>query len=390
LTAHRPIRCGRHIRLGSSAAEIGRASSRTSRTYGTNAARDETSVVPAERPSEAGADFMSGIEGTTCLITGGAGFVGSHLSDLLLTRGESLVLLDDLSTGRVDNVRHMLQDPRVRFVEGSILDEALVQSLVAEVDVVVHLAAAVGVQLIVERPLDSLITNIHGTEVVLGACADLGPKVLVASTSEIYGKNAGGPLREDDDRIFGTPFKARWSYSTAKAVDEILAYTYHRERGTPSIVVRLFNTVGPRQTGAYGMVVPRFVRQALKGEDLTVYGDGEQRRCFCHVHDTVAALVSLLDHPDSVGGVFNVGSQNEVSINELAELIIGMTGSRSRVVHVPYEVAYEEGFEDMERRYPDLGRIGALTGWRPQRSLDQILADVVSYERAGLPVGERP
>ncbi|MGH2652936.1 MAG: NAD-dependent epimerase/dehydratase family protein [Actinomycetota bacterium] len=332
--------------------------------------------------------LMSTLNQTRYLITGGAGFIGSHLADALVGRGDRVTLLDDLSTGRTENIGHLVDRPDVTFLEGSILDEELVARLVEDADVVVHLAAAVGVHLIVEQPLNSLITNIHGTEVVLGACAELGTKVMVASTSEIYGKNASGPLGEDDDRILGSAFKSRWSYSTAKAVDEILAYTYHRERGTPSIVVRLFNTVGPRQTGAYGMVVPRFVRQALRGEDITVYGDGEQQRCFCHVQDTVAALVSLLDHPDSVGGVFNVGSQNEVTINELARRVLEMTGSRSGTVHIPYDEAYEEGFEDMERRYPDITRIGNLTGWKPRASLGDILADVIAYQRAQTPVGD--
>ncbi|HEX2031673.1 MAG TPA: GDP-mannose 4,6-dehydratase [Actinomycetota bacterium] len=327
--------------------------------------------------------------GASYLITGGAGFIGSHLADALVARGDRVVLLDDLSTGRFDNIAHIAERPEVRFVEGSILDEDVVRALVGEVDIVVHLAAAVGVHLIVQRPLDSLITNIHGTEVVLGACADAGRKVLLASTSEIYGKNGEGPLHEESDRIIGHPFKARWSYSTSKAVDEILAQAYHRERGLPSIVVRLFNTVGPRQTGAYGMVVPRFVRQALREEDVTVYGEGDQRRCFCHVEDTVAALTSLLDHPDAVGSVFNVGSEHEVTINELAALVVHMTGSTSRIVHVPYDVAYEEGFEDMERRFPDVSRIARLTGWRPRRSLGRILTDVIAYERERLGVGER-
>jgi UDP-glucose 4-epimerase len=258
--------------------------------------------------------------------------------------------------------------------------------LVAEAEVIVHLAASVGVELIVERPLESLLNNIRGTEVVLEACADLGRKVLVASTSEIYGKNSKGPLHEEDDRILGSPFKARWAYSTSKAVDEILAYTYWRERGTPSIVVRLFNTVGPRQTGAYGMVVPRFVQQALRGEDLTVFGDGDQRRCFCHVQDAVRALISLLDHPGSVGKVFNIGSQEEITIDDLAALVIRMTGSSSKVTLIPYEVAYEEGFEDMLRRLPDISRIGALTGWRPTKSLEEIVSDVIAYEKERLPV----
>ena len=316
------------------------------------------------------------------LITGGAGFIGSHLADALLAREDRVTLVDNLSTGRLDNVRHLVDAGQAELVEASILDEGLIRKYVADADVVVHLAASVGVQLIVDRPLESLLNNIRGTEVILEACAEAGTKVLVASTSEIYGKNAQGPLHEDADRILGSPFVARWSYSTSKAVDEILAHAYWRERGTPSIVVRLFNTVGPRQTGAYGMVVPRFVGQALRGKPLTVYGTGTQRRCFCHVHDVVAALMALLDHPDAVGSVFNIGAPNETTMEELARRVIEMTGSDSSLVHVPYEVAYEEGFEDMERRVPDISRIGNLTGWQPTRSLEDILDDVIAYERS--------
>jgi UDP-glucose 4-epimerase len=318
------------------------------------------------------------------LITGGAGFIGSHVADALLTRGDRVLALDDLSTGSEDNVRHLLDHPRFELREGSILDHDLVSKLASGVDVVVHLAAAVGVKLIVEQPLSSLLTNIRGTEIVLDAASGAGCKVLITSTSEIYGKNANGPLREDDDRILGSPFKARWSYSTSKAVDEILARGYWRDRGTPTVVVRLFNTVGPRQTGAYGMVVPTFVRQALEGEPITVYGDGEQRRSFCHVRDVVSALLELLDHPGAVGDVFNVGARNEVTINELAGLILAATGSSSPVVHVPYDVAYEEGFEDMERRVPDTGKVEALTGWRATRSLPDVIGDVIEHERAGV------
>jgi UDP-glucose 4-epimerase len=315
------------------------------------------------------------------LITGGAGFIGSHLTDALVSRGDSVLALDDLSTGSGDNVRHLLGHPRFDLREGSILDHDLVAKLAGEVDVIVHLAAAVGVKLIVERPLDSLLTNIRGTEIVLEVAAEEGRTVLITSTSEIYGKNVTEPLREDADRILGSPFKARWSYSTSKAVDEILANGYFRERGTPTIVARLFNTVGPRQTGAYGMVIPRFVRQALEGQPVTVYGDGEQRRSFCHVQDLVRALVALLDHPGAVGDVFNVGARNEVTINRLAQLVIAATGSPSSIVHVPYDEAYEVGFEDMERRVPDTTKVEALTGWRPERSMEEILADVIAHER---------
>jgi UDP-glucose 4-epimerase len=263
-----------------------------------------------------------------------------------------------------------------------------VAQLAGRAEVVVHLAAAVGVRLIVERPLESLITNIRGTEIVLDAAAMGECRVLVASTSEIYGKNAWGPLTENADRVLGSPFVARWSYSEAKAVDEILAHAYWRERGTEAIVVRLFNCVGPRQTGAYGMVVPTLVRQALVGDDLTVYGTGEQLRCFCHVADTVDAVVRLLDHPASPGEPFNIGAAYEISINDLATMIIDRTGSSSRVVHIPYDVAYEKGFEDMERRVPDTAKLEALTGWAPAHDLERTIDDVIAFERSRLAVTE--
>ncbi len=323
---------------------------------------------------------MTTAEPVEYLITGGAGFIGSHLADTLLARGGTVTLLDDVSTGSTRNIAHMLDDPRVRFVEGSIMDEPLVGKLVGEADVVVHLAASVGVHLIIERPLESLLNNIRGTEIVLEACAEADRKVLVASTSEIYGKNTGA-LHEDADRVLGSPFVSRWSYSTAKAVDEILAYNYWRDRGTPTVVVRLFNCVGPRQTGEFGMVVPNLVRQALEGRELTVFGDGEQQRSFCHVLDVVAALVALLDHPGAVGEVFNVGAPQEITINGLADLVIRSTGSASSVRHIPYDEAYEQGFEDMQRRFPDITRIRTLTSWEPSRSIEQIVDDVVRYER---------
>jgi UDP-glucose 4-epimerase len=316
------------------------------------------------------------------LITGGAGFIGSHLAELLLARGDTVFALDDESTGSIDNVRHLLEHPSFSLRQGTVLNHPLVAQLAGRADVVVHLAAAVGVKLIVERPLESLITNIRGTEIVLDAAAMGECRVLVASTSEIYGKNAWGPLTENADRILGSPFVARWSYSEAKAVDEILAHAYWRERGTEAVVVRLFNCVGPRQSGAYGMVAPTLVRQALRGEDLTVFGTGEQLRCFCHVADTVDAIVRLLDHPDSPGEPFNIGAAHEISINDLASMVIERTGSGSSVVHIPYEVAYEEGFEDMERRVPDTTKLEALTDWRPTRSLEQTIDDVIEYERS--------
>jgi UDP-glucose 4-epimerase len=318
------------------------------------------------------------------LITGGAGFIGSHLADRLLARGDEVVALDDLSTGSVSNIAHLADEPRFELRQGTILDYGLVSELASEVDTVVHLAAAVGVKLIVERPLESLITNIRGTEIVLDAASKADRRILISSTSEIYGKNASGPLREDADRILGSPFVARWSYSTSKAVDEILANAYWKDRGLEAIVVRLFNCVGPRQTGEFGMVLPRFVRQALAGEDITVYGSGEQQRCFCHVLDVVAALVGLLDHPGAIGDVFNVGAPHELTINELAERIIAATGSSSRLVRIPYDQAYETGFEDMERRVPDIGKIRSLTGWEPELGLDRMVADVIEWERRGV------
>jgi UDP-glucose 4-epimerase len=322
------------------------------------------------------------------LITGGAGFIGSHLADRLLARGDRVLALDDLSTGSSRNIAHLSDHPGFRFVQGSILDHPLVAGLVADSDAVVHLAAAVGVRLIVEKPLESLLTNIRGTEIVLDAVAEGGRKILITSTSEIYGKNASGPLHEDADRILGSPFKARWSYSTAKAVDEILARAYWHDRGVPSIVVRLFNCVGPRQTGEFGMVVPSFVRQALAGQDITVYGDGTQRRCFCHVLDTVGALVAVLDHPGAIGDVFNVGAPHELSMNDLAERIVAASGSGSRIVHIPYDEAYEEGFEDMERRVPDIAKIKALTGWEPALGLEQIIEDAIEFERTDARTGQ--
>jgi UDP-glucose 4-epimerase len=316
------------------------------------------------------------------LITGGAGFIGSHLADALVGAGHEVVALDNLSTGRATNIAHLDGHPRFRFVQGSVLDEVLVDDLVRGADVVVHLAAAVGVQLIVRHPLRSLMTNIRGTEVVLGAAHRYRVKALLASTSEIYGKNGKGPLREDDDRVIGSPGVARWAYSTAKAVDEILAYAYHKERGLPTVVVRMFNTVGPRQTGAYGMVLPRFAQQAVRGEALTVYGDGTQTRCFCHVEDVVRAMLGLLEEPRAEGDVFNIGTTEEVSILELARRVIEAAGSASEVRLVPYEEAYEEGFEDMLRRVPDISKIRALTGWEPRYKLNEIIAQVVAEARA--------
>jgi UDP-glucose 4-epimerase len=314
----------------------------------------------------------------TYLVTGGAGFIGSHLVDGLLARGEHVVALDNVSTGRLANLEHAARQANFRFVHGSVLDELTVDELVHECDVVVHLAAAVGVQLIVEQPLRSFTTNIRGSQIIIEASHRYRRTILIASTSEIYGKNTAVPLQEDDDRVLGAPTVARWAYSTSKAVDEILAFAYHRERGLPSIVARLFNTVGPRQSPAYGMVVPRLVRQALHGEPLTVFGDGSQTRCFCHVHDVVDALIRLLVNPDAIGGVFNVGSEEEVSILELAHRVRELAESGSAITLVPYEQAYERGFEDMPRRLPDTSRLHALTGWKPSHTLDDILREMIA------------
>lgn len=314
---------------------------------------------------------------TRYLVTGGAGFIGSHLVDALLTAGNKVIAFDSLATGRIENLTFAREFEDFTFVQASVLDELALDEVVRRCEVVVHLAAAVGVKLIVEQPLYSLTTNIKGAMTVLEAAHRYRRKVMVMSSSEIYGKNNAGPLREQADRLLGSPAVSRWAYSTSKAVDEILAYAYYRERDLPTVVARLFNTVGPRQSASYGMVIPRFVRQAIAGEPLTVFGDGTQTRCFCHITDCVRALQGLLDEPAAEGDVFNVGSTYEISIEDLANIIISKTNSSSVVARVPYEVAYEAGFEDMSRRIPDVHKISALTGWHAQRSLDQILDDVI-------------
>jgi UDP-glucose 4-epimerase len=315
------------------------------------------------------------------LVTGGAGFIGSHMSQRLLKRGDQVVVLDNVSTGSDENISSIRAEPGFEFVHGSVLDQMLVEELVADVDVVVHLAAAVGVRLIIDQPLKSLITNIRGSENILEAAWKHGARTLVTSTSEIYGKNSSVPLSETDDRILGPPSVARWAYSTSKAVDEILGLAYHREKGLPTVIVRLFNTVGPRQTGQYGMVIPTLIDQALEGKDLTVYGDGQQTRCFCYVDDTIEALIRLLDGEGTEGQVVNVGNPEEVTIEELARRIIAKTGSGSEIRFVPYAEAYEAGFEDMVRRVPDVSKIKTLTGWEPRHSLDQILDNMVEAAR---------
>ena len=325
----------------------------------------------------------------TYLVTGGAGFIGSHLADALLARGDRVVAVDNLSTGRLANLEAAGREPAFRFVHGSVLDELLVDELVRDCDTVVHLAAAVGVKLVMEHPLRSVTTNIRGTAVVMEAAHRYRRPVLLASTSEIYGKNGAGPLAETHDRVLGSPSVTRWAYSTAKAVDEVLAYAYHRERGLPTTVVRLFNTVGPRQSPAYGMVIPRFVRQALAGEPLTVYGDGHQTRCFGHVSDAVAAILGLLGRGEAVGDVFNVGSQEEVSILELARRVVSRTDGSSPLRMVPYDEAYGDGFEDMARRVPDTSKLRGLLGWAPTWGLDAILDEMIAeatVESACVPV----
>jgi len=316
------------------------------------------------------------------LVTGGAGFIGSHLVEALLARGDSVVALDNLFTGRERNLANAYVNPNFRFVPGSVLDKLMVDELVHQCDFVVHLAAVVGVRLIVEQPLRSFTTNIQGSEIVIEAAYRHRRPILVTSTSEIYGKNSNGPLGEMADRVLGSPTIARWAYSTAKAVDEILAYSYYRERGLPTTVVRLFNTVGPRQSPAYGMVIPRLVRQAIRGEPLTVYGDGRQTRCFCHVSDVVNALLLLLNNPSTYGEVFNVGATEEISILELATRIADRTGNRSPVELIPYDKAYEVGFEDMRRRVPDTTKVKGVTGWQPTRSLDDILTETIAEAEA--------
>ena len=318
---------------------------------------------------------------TTHLITGGAGFIGSHLTEVLLARGDHVLALDDLSTGSLDNIRVALSHPAYRLSEGSVSDTRTVGELAAQAQTVFHLAAAVGVQLIVEHPVHTIVTNVMGTEVVLDAARQYGCRVVLASSSEVYGKGAKVPFSEDDDVLLGPTSRSRWSYAASKMVDEFLALAYQREHGVSVIVARLFNTIGPRQTGRYGMVVPRLTRQALAGEPLTVYGDGTQSRCFCDVRDVVEALLGLAAHGDADGAVFNVGSTQEITIDALARRIRALAASRSDIVYVPYDVAYAAGFEDMQRRVPDTARLSRLTGWQPRRSLDETLHAVIAYER---------
>jgi nucleoside-diphosphate-sugar epimerase len=315
------------------------------------------------------------------LITGGAGFIGSHLAERHLTRGDEVYIIDDLSTGSMENIERIKSMPDFHYHLDTVTKEHLIAELVDLCDEIYHLAAAVGVRLIVESPVRTIETNIRGTEVVLNHAAKKRKRVLVTSTSEVYGKRDRVPFREEDDLVMGPTNKGRWSYACSKAIDEFLAIAYWKEKRVPTVIARLFNTVGPRQTGQYGMVIPNFVRQALKGEDITVYGDGTQTRCFTHVSDVVDALIKLIEHPQAVGEVYNIGGDFEVSILELAERIKGLTGSNSEIVFVPYSEAYEEGFEDMSRRVPDISKIKGLIGYQPKLSLDEILLSVIDYQR---------
>jgi len=313
------------------------------------------------------------------LITGGAGFIGSHLAEELLRRGDLVSVIDDLSTGRLENMANLMNSPRFSIVMETILNETVMDRLVSECDIIYHLAAAVGVELIVSKPVEVIQTNILGTDMVLKLANRYLKKVVITSTSEIYGKNTQVPFKENDDRVLGSTTKHRWSYSCSKAVDEFLALAYHKEKKLEIVIVRLFNTVGPRQTGRYGMVIPRFVVQALKGDPITVYNDGNMIRCFTYVSDVVDAIISLAHHPDAIGNIFNIGSTEAISINDLALKIKEKTNSDSPIKYVPYDEAYEQGFEDMTVRVPDLSKIKALIGFQPSINLDGILDKVIEY-----------
>ena len=315
------------------------------------------------------------------LITGGAGFVGSHLAEALLERGDEVFVLDNLSTGSIDNIAHLKSEPRFHYTIDTITNEPLLAEMIDTCDTVLHLAAAVGVKLIVEAPVHTIETNVHGTEVVLKHANKKKKLVLIASTSEVYGKSTEVPFKEDADLVLGPSEKHRWAYACSKLIDEFLALAYWKERKLPVIIVRLFNTVGPRQTGQYGMVIPNFVRQALAGHPITVFGDGHQSRSFTYVGDVVRAMVALINEPAAIGHVFNIGHGAEIAINELAEKVKALTSSPSEIVHIPYDRAYESGFEDMPRRVPDITKLQSLIGFRPTVELDEILTRVIESFR---------
>jgi UDP-glucose 4-epimerase len=313
------------------------------------------------------------------LVTGGAGFIGSHLCERLVMEGHEVIALDSISTGLLSNLSGVTNSPQFEFVEGSILDTKTLRPLVEKSDYIFHLAAAVGVFNIVKQPLASLLTNIRGTENVLEAAEAYNTPFFLTSSSEVYGKNISNSLKESDDRILGSPVTLRWSYSEAKAIDESLAYAYHFEKNLETRIVRFFNTVGPRQLGSYGMVIPRFVKAALSNEPITVYGDGKQTRCFVHVYDVIDAVMSVAFAENSIGKVVNIGNNIEISINDLAKQVINETGSKSKIVHLPYAEAYGQGFEDMERRVPNIDLINELVGWKPRRSLSTIIKDISDH-----------
>jgi UDP-glucose 4-epimerase len=313
------------------------------------------------------------------LITGGSGFIGSHLADHYLSRGDEVSIIDDLSTGSIDNIAHLKSHPRFHYTIDTVQNVPLVTELADACDIIIHLAAAVGVKLIVESPVRTIETNVRGTEILLSVANKKKKRILVASTSEVYGLSTDVPFREDGNLVMGATTKGRWSYACSKAIDEFLALAYWREKKLPTTVVRLFNTVGPRQTGQYGMVIPTFVKQALSGRPITVYGSGEQTRCFGYVGDVVKALVALMDHPDAIGNVYNIGSSEEISINALAQRVRELASSQSEIQHIPYGEAYEEGFEDMPRRVPDTTKVHKLVGFRAETKLDEILKEVIAY-----------
>jgi UDP-glucose 4-epimerase len=313
------------------------------------------------------------------LVTGGAGFIGSHLTDRLIRDGHLVKVLDNESTGRKENLKQSKSSPNFSYIDGSVLDQGALNAVVKDVDYIFHLAAAVGVLNIVNKPLQSLVTNIRGTENILEAALLRNTPIFLSSSSEVYGKNTSDSLRESDDRILGSTTKLRWSYSVAKAVDETIAFAYWAEKKLPTRIVRFFNTVGPRQVGAYGMVIPRFVSMALKNEPITIYGNGEQTRCFGHVHDVIDAVISVAFSDKTIGKVINIGNNFEISMNDLAKRIIEETRSKSEIKYIPYSEAYGDGFEDMERRVPNIDLIKSLTGWQPKRDLTQIIMDVAEY-----------
>lgn len=315
------------------------------------------------------------------LITGGAGFIGSHLSEKLVSQSESVYVIDDLSTGKYENIAHLAKHKNFRFIVDTILNTHTLEPLIQECDMIYHLAASVGVKRIVEKPVNTIETNVLGSHAVLSLAAKYNREVVLFSTSEVYGKNQNLPYSEFDDCVFGSTMKSRWSYGCTKALDEFLGLAYHKEQGLPIIIVRVFNMIGPKQTGQYGMVVPTFIRQALHGIPITVYGNGKQSRCFTYVHDLIDALVLLSQKKESVGEIYNIGSTEEITIEDLAKKVKQKTGSESEIIHVPYDEAYEEGFEDMSKRKPDISKIKKTIGFEPKTSLDEALEIIISYEK---------